>query len=103
MDMLKIFYATKHVSWKHEAEFRLVSKTGDIALNVSGRFTEVILGEKVSDTDAQSVLAAIKGRAGTKLTSGCNGRPAVDPASSLQRWACPEHASAYLRWSHSPT
>lgn len=67
MDMLKIFYATKHVSWKHEAEFRLVSKTGDVALNVPGRITEVILGEKVSDTDAQSVFTAIKRRAGTKL------------------------------------
>lgn len=67
MDMLQTFYATKHVSWKHEAEFRLVSKTGDIALNVPGRITEVILGEKVSDTDAQSVLAAINGRAGMKF------------------------------------
>jgi hypothetical protein len=67
MEMLKIFYATKHVAWKHEAEFRLVSKGGDILLNVPGRITEVILGEKVSNGDAQSVLAAIKGRTGAKF------------------------------------
>lgn len=67
MEMLKIFYATKHVAWKHEAEFRLVSKSGDSALNVPGRITEVILGEKVSNLDTQSVLAAIQERTGTEL------------------------------------
>lgn len=68
MEMLRIFYATKHVAWKHEAEFRLVfPRSGDIALNVPGRITEVILGEKVSNTDAQGALAAIKGQAGTKF------------------------------------
>jgi len=67
MDMLKVFYATKYSAWKYEAEFRLVSKRGDLALDLPGRITEVILGEKVSDTDARNALAAIQERTGTKF------------------------------------
>jgi hypothetical protein len=67
MDMLKVFYATKYIAWKHEAEFRLVSKIGDLAFDLPGRITEVILGEKINDSDARSVLNAVQGRPGTKL------------------------------------
>jgi hypothetical protein len=62
MEMLKVFYATKHTAWKHEAEFRLVSKKGDSAFNLPGKITEVILGEKVTSTDAKRVLDAVRGR-----------------------------------------
>jgi hypothetical protein len=67
MDMLKIFCATKHIAWKHEAEFRLVSKKGDVALDLPGRIIEVILGEKVSDANARSAHAADQGRTGTRF------------------------------------
>jgi hypothetical protein len=67
MEMLKVFYATKYIAWKYEAEFRLVSKRGDVALDLPGRIVEVILGEKVSDADAQRAHAAVQGRTGTKF------------------------------------
>ena len=67
MEMLKHFYATKHIAWKHEAEFRLVSKKGDVALDIPGRIVEVILGEKVSGADAQTVYAAIQKKKGVKF------------------------------------
>jgi len=67
MEMLKVFYATKYIAWKHEAEFRLVSKIGDVALDLPGRIVEVILGEKVSDEDARSAFAAVQGRTGIRF------------------------------------
>jgi len=40
---------------------------GDVAIEVPGTITKVILGEKASDEDAQKVYDAIKGQRGTKL------------------------------------
>jgi len=66
-NMMKVFYGTKYIAWKHEAELRLLSRIGDIAYDLPGRITEVILGEKVSESDSRSVLSVIQGRSGTKV------------------------------------
>ncbi|PQO42435.1 DUF2971 domain-containing protein [Blastopirellula marina] len=67
LNMIKIFYATKHLCWKHEAELRLVSRIGDVALEIPGKITEVILGEKASDTDLKRVFAVIKEQSDTQF------------------------------------
>jgi hypothetical protein len=67
MDMLKIFHGANNTAWKHEAEFKLVSKKGDLALDLPGRINEVILGEKITTSDVQKVLAALEGRDGAKF------------------------------------
>jgi hypothetical protein len=56
MEMLRLFYATKHKAWSHEAEMRLVAQRGDVAFQVPGRITEVILGEKTDGNAGQKVL-----------------------------------------------
>jgi hypothetical protein len=67
MDMLRVFYGTKYKAWSHESELRLVSLRGDVALELPGRITEVILGEKVEAAAASEVLDAIRGRSGTRI------------------------------------
>jgi hypothetical protein len=44
-----------------------LSKKGDVALNVPGRITEVIIEEKLSDSNAKNVFNAIQDQTGTKL------------------------------------
>jgi hypothetical protein len=67
MDMLKLFYGTKHTAWSHEAEFRLVSRHGDAELELPARITEVILGEKTESAAAGLVLEAVRGRSETQI------------------------------------
>ena len=62
MDMLKLFYCTKHTAWSHEAELRLIARRGDVLLELPGTITEVILGEKTDQPAAQQVLDAIHDR-----------------------------------------
>jgi hypothetical protein len=67
MDMLKLFYGTKHTAWSHEAEFRLLSRHGDVELELPARITEVILGEKTDSTTAGKVLEAVRGRSEIRI------------------------------------
>jgi hypothetical protein len=60
MDLLKLFYGTKHTSWSHEQEFRLVSRQGNVGLPVPGKITEVVLGEKVDADRARAAIAVIR-------------------------------------------
>jgi hypothetical protein len=66
MDMLKAFYATKHTVWKHEAEFRLISREKDRAYDLPCEISQVILGEKAKDAEARQVLEAVKRLAPSK-------------------------------------
>jgi len=67
MSMIKAFYGTKYIAWKHEAEFRLISTKGDAIYDLPGRITEVILGEKVRESDTRNVLSCIAKGSGTKV------------------------------------
>jgi Protein of unknown function (DUF2971) len=67
MDMLKVFCATKHTAWMHEAECRLVSMEGDRAFKLPGRISEVILGEKIDVGAVNRIADALKGQDGIKL------------------------------------
>lgn len=61
LEMLTLFYATKHLAWEYEREFRLISMQGDVALNVPGRISSVILGEKAEEADASRVHEILVG------------------------------------------
>ncbi|MDI4232504.1 DUF2971 domain-containing protein [Bradyrhizobium sp. Arg237L] len=60
LEMLKTFYGTKHEAWFHEAEFRLLSRRGEISLTIPGQITEVILGEKIERGAVEQVVAAVE-------------------------------------------
>jgi hypothetical protein len=67
LEMLQTFYGTKHEAWSHEAEFRLLSRRGEVSLTIPGQITEVILGEKIERGAVEQVVAAVEPGSRTKL------------------------------------
>jgi hypothetical protein len=58
--MLRLFYGTKHVSWRHEHEFRLLAPQSNVLYDVPGHITDVILGEKMTADCIGAVLEALR-------------------------------------------
>jgi hypothetical protein len=61
-DMLLKFYATKHVRWEHEREFRLLAPEGDRLYSLPGVIKEVILGLPPLADIAKSLVSALNDR-----------------------------------------